>query len=411
MLPLMTSRAGLRSLVLIASNGWLILSACTGNPEVQTEPTTFTVRDSSGVEIVESTEPAWSEGEAWTLSEEPLLAIGTVDGPDEYNLYRSVGAIRLADGRIVVGNGGSQELRFYSPEGSFLHASGGEGEGPGEFRSIGFIWRKGVDSLAVLDYRLLRISMFDESGMFGRAFRFSGGDRDMVFPHGIFGDGTVLASATVRDDGRYSETGSFRDLLDYQHFDGEGVFLSKVVVLPGPELFSAILPDGAGITTSPRHGLTPWTVTGSETWHYGSSDAYELQEWSAEGRLLRVLRLEKERRPTPAQDIAEWEERVRGMDSGRKQLWESLPVASHLPAFEQVLLDRAGNLWMAEYLILDEAPVWQVVSSEGHWLGSVTMPPGGRISEIGEDYVLGTWRDELDVETVRMYALLKPGTP
>ena len=388
-----------------------LLLGCASEPNAEPAPTTFAVRDSAGVEIVESAEPAWDEGEAWTLSEDPLLSIGMVEGPDEYMLYHSVGAIRLSDGRIALGNGGSHQLRFYSADGTFLSATGGSGEGPGEFRSMGFIWRLGADSIAVLDYQLLRISIFDLTGAFGRSFRLTGGDRDMVFPHGVFGDGTVLASSTIRDDGGRTETGSFRDLLDHQHFNRDGVFRSKVVTVPGPELFSAALPGGAGVTTSPRHGLTPWTVTASDSWFYGPSESYEILEWSVDGRLQRVFRVEKDRRPTPAQDIAQWEERVRGMDPRPKQLWESVPVSSHLPAYEQVILDRSGNLWLAEYLVLDETPLWQVLSPEGVWLGSVSLPPGGRVSEIGEDYVLGTWRDEMDVETVRMYELFKPQGP
>ncbi len=386
-----------------------VLCSCSSDSSTEAVPATYTVRDSAGVEIVESSGPAWVEGEAWTLTEEPLLSIGMVDGPEEYMLYRSVSAIELDDGRIVFGNGGSQDLRFYDSEGTFLHASGGDGDGPGEFRSVGFIWRLGPDSLAVLDFSLLRISILDTNGNFGRSFRLTGSDRELVFPNGIFADGSVLASATLRDDGSRSEAGAFRDLLDHQHFDTEGQFLAKVTTVPGPELYSAAGSDGSGVTTSPRHGLTPWTVTGSDTWFYGSSEAYEVQEWSKDGLLLKVFRLDKERRPTPPEDIAAWEERLRELDSSRRAFWENVPVSSHLPAYERVILDRAGNLWLAEYSVLEEPPVWLVLSPEGHWLGSVAVPPGGRISEIGEDYVLGTWRDEMDVETVRMYGLVKPG--
>ena len=96
---------------------------------------------------------------------------------------------------------------------------------------------------------------------------------------------------------------------------------------------------------------------------------------------------------------------MRGNSSGK-----SVPISSHLPAYEQVLLDRAGNLWTVRVRwFWSEAPVWQVLDPQGRWLGQVAMPPGGRISEIGEDYVLGVWRDEMDIETVRMYGLVKPG--
>ncbi len=57
---------------------------------------------------------------------------------------------------------------------------------------------------------------------------------------------------------------------------------------------------------------------------------------------------------------------------------------------------------------------FEVFAPDGTWLGSVELPPGlerGFIQyqapymEIGTDYVLGVWRDELDVQYVRMYRL------
>jgi hypothetical protein len=41
-------------------------------------------------------------------------------------------------------------------------------------------------------------------------------------------------------------------------------------------------------------------------------------------------------------------------------------------------------------------------------LGDVTTPADFRITQIGDDFMLGVWRDDLDVEHVRMYELLKP---
>lgn len=71
--------------------------------------------------------------------------------------------------------------------------------------------------------------------------------------------------------------------------------------------------------------------------------------------------------------------------------------------------DRVGNLWVAEYRVLDEPSRWQIFDPSGRWLGELTLPDGGRITEIGDDYVLGVWRDEAEVETVRLYGLRKPG--
>ena len=41
--------------------------------------------------------------------------------------------------------------------------------------------------------------------------------------------------------------------------------------------------------------------------------------------------------------------------------------------------------------------------------GIALTPADLSVIEIGADYLLGTWRDELDVEHVQLYELIKPG--
>lgn len=52
--------------------------------------------------------------------------------------------------------------------------------------------------------------------------------------------------------------------------------------------------------------------------------------------------------------------------------------------------------------------MWDVFDPEGRWLGGIAMPVGLEVTEIGEDYILGIWKDDLDVAYVRMYELIKP---
>ena len=97
-------------------------------------------------------------------------------------------------------------------------------------------------------------------------------------------------------------------------------------------------------------------------------------------------------------------------------------MASTLPVLHSLHLDAVGNLWVEPYSLpgADVAP-FQVYTPDGTWLGTVAMPPGLSLEagglrtgtgsksafEIGDDYILGVWRDELDVEYVRLYALEK----
>ena len=50
---------------------------------------------------------------------------------------------------------------------------------------------------------------------------------------------------------------------------------------------------------------------------------------------------------------------------------------------------------------------WWVFEPDGRWLGTVRMPEGLDLSQVGEDFILGTHRDDLGVERVRLYGLTR----
>jgi hypothetical protein len=106
------------------------------------------------------------EPESWHLSDAPVLVIGVREGEEEYQLDRASASTRLADGRIVVLDGGSRQLRFFDSTGVVLGTVGMEGEGPGEFRNPTRLRRTFGDSLQVWDARLSRLSFFDDQGSF-----------------------------------------------------------------------------------------------------------------------------------------------------------------------------------------------------------------------------------------------------
>ena len=149
----------------------VIISACTGGG---TDSDTFTTRDSAGIHIVESVSPAWGDGDAWQLSEQPLVDIGGLEGDPDYELFRVSNSVRLPDGRIVIGNNGTNEIRFYDESGVYLLDAGGEGEGPGEFCFVSWVSRYRGDSIAAYDMRQMRISVFDSAGFFVRSFPIQG---------------------------------------------------------------------------------------------------------------------------------------------------------------------------------------------------------------------------------------------
>ncbi|MEX0892159.1 MAG: hypothetical protein WEB88_08305 [Gemmatimonadota bacterium] len=77
-------------------------------------------------------DPLWTDATAWRVDPEAVLRIGAADGEAPYLLTNIRGATRLSDGRIVVVDGATFELRAFTTDGRHAWSAGGEGGGPGE---------------------------------------------------------------------------------------------------------------------------------------------------------------------------------------------------------------------------------------------------------------------------------------
>jgi hypothetical protein len=406
----------LRASALVRAAGLVLLpalAACGGDARAAGP----VVRDSAGVRIVENAAPAWGEGEGWRLSAEPALDIGMVDGPPEYQFGRVTGAVRLPDGTVVVADDQGKHLRYFDGAGRHVRTVGREGGGPGEFKAVGSLAALG-DSVAVGDYDNLRVSVFAPDGRLVRAVPLdAGGSGLFALPAGYFGDGSVLlGSGGAFDAG--SKGGVARDSLTYLRVDPAGGAPRELGRFPGTETF--VHSAGGAVMVGPRaFGRSSEVATVPDGFYFGSSDRYEIGRYDAEGRLLRLVRRPRAARPVTPADIERFKEtrRKQAAESrgGRfRQIQErSLAAMSYpetMPAHGDLLADRAGNLWVSEFRVTPDDPAsWTVFDPEGRMLGTVATPARFRVFDVGADYVLGVWRDDVDVEHVRMYSLEKPG--
>jgi hypothetical protein len=128
------------------------------------DPGSVVAVDSAGVRIVSLSMRAWEGVSPVYLAPEPHLSIGALDGPDDRILYRVAGGAVLQKGGIAVLNGGSQEVRFYGPDGVLTGRQGRSGEGPGEYRQPSGLWTLPGDTVVVWDGRLLRITVMSPEG-------------------------------------------------------------------------------------------------------------------------------------------------------------------------------------------------------------------------------------------------------
>jgi hypothetical protein len=105
---------------------------------------------------------------------------------------------------------------------------------------------------------------------------------------------------------------------------------------------------------------------------------------------------------------------ARGMYGAPAGVWdewlERMPVPADPPAFDRLLLDGDGGIWLRRFRSDDDssvAPVWDVLGAGGRYLGALTTPPGLEVFSIAGDRLAGVSRDSLDVEHVDVHRIVK----
>ena len=126
-------------------------------PQVQVE-------DSAGILIVENASPPQGSRLGWRMGSEPTVSIGEVDGEEPYLLHVAWDATRPGDGRIVVANTSTQELRVFDARGAYITTWGGAGEGPGEFTELWQVEGWPGDSIVAWTAPRQGISVFASRG-------------------------------------------------------------------------------------------------------------------------------------------------------------------------------------------------------------------------------------------------------
>jgi streptogramin lyase len=147
--------------------------------------------------------------------------------------------------------------------------------------------------------------------------------------------------------------------------------------------------------------------------YYGSSDTYQIEVYASAGVLERIVRLAIPNPPLTSDEIRAYEderrENLTRTSPQFRELYQSVELPDTKPAHGELLVDATGNLWVAEYRRRrEDQSIWRVFDPTGQYLGVVETPEGGRIFQIGDDYLLGMWRDDLDVEQVRLFTVEKP---
>lgn len=404
-------------------------------PEVE-NPVVSEIRDSAGIRIVENRAPAPGSRLGWVVGDGPVVSIGTRDASEAFQLHRVGDATRLADGRIVVANGGSNELLVFDADGNHLDAWAGEGDGPGEFWSLSTVRPWPGDSLIAADDLQGRAAIFDLAGAHGRTMSLRGPPdattREMaaagetpdaepvdVEPHIVLRalpDGALLTRTP-----RGYRRGFHRWESAYALMGADGSTRASLGSYLGAETFSAFYqqPDGHYAVLPLWHPFGKATVTAAwgDLAAVGDTETYEIKAYRSDGSPARIVRRDHDMRiPTQVEQDQAFRDRFAGLSEEdrepRMAAAADVPLVESFPAYARLRGDALGHLWAAEFRLPDaeyDGTLWTVFDGEGRALGFVETPGGVSIFEIGEDYILGSTTDELGVEYVRLWELERSG--
>jgi len=375
------------------------------------DPRHVEVRDSSGIVIASNTASGWEE---WITEPIPTTDIGAFEGNEGQVLARPWASLRFPDGRIAVSNHQTNEIRIYSPEGKFLRASGGEGEGPGEFRSIGGIYLSRGDTIIVADQRLLRLTLFDSTGDFARTIRLSPVEGRPPTLHGLLLDTvgvySVVFHQTVQGKGGYARDTS---AVILRPMDSESDRPVGPGYFPATERYLFVMNNGGIAEFNLPFGRDRHIAVSNELVWIGPSDRYEFRGYDPGGVLKRIVRLDRALGEPTASDKDEWFDfQTRDVEAPQllsmyRRVREAAEPPPTAPAFSDLVTDLDGNVWVQDY----EPPwgqgrsEWRVFDPMGRGVAIARLPEGLHVHEIGPDYVLGRWEEPNGVEHIRVYPL------
>jgi len=341
------------------------------------------------------------------VSEAPVWEVGQLEGNPNYLFDRVVGAMQLPNGMIVVANGGTNQLRFYSPDGTLIKSQGGEGQGPGEFEYLRALGRCREDGFIAYDLNW-QMNSYASAGTFieKKVLLAPSG----ITPYNLACDphGHVLLIGWGRDATAGPQVGFYqaRDRLLLVNQAGE------VQTDFGERLASERLGTPGGSGPHPAGRATRFALHDDQVF-VGSGERFEVEVRDLSNSLRTLLRgPDINLEVTDSIKSAYLEGRLAAASEERhpdiRRSVEDIEWPEGVPAFVDLRVDPEGVVWLLVFSISSTAPqVWSLIDQQEGYLGDLHLPSRHSLLEAGSDYLLLLTRDELDVERVVKLALTR----
>lgn len=409
----------MRSIVVEAA-ALLAAMFLTGCGKSETGSTATIERDSAGIVIIENHGP-YPE---WRIAAGPELRIGTVEGDSAYQFHRIRFAARLSDGRVVVLDGGSTQVRWYGEDGSFRSHIGRKGGGPGEFSSFGTALLTADDTLIVYDPGNRRLSWMAPDESFARELPAN------AVPAGRV---TILRTGDPADPALAVSVPTF----EIRHPDFNYNHDTLTVIIPRPVGLDTIMrrPGTEGAVWARFSGGQPVAMqqmgipfahevraagTGARLALIdGEAHQLEIRDWNGS---LRALSRRADSPVVPISDddregyvdamvqsaVERGSTELGAAERNARDVIATVPEGHTFPWLDDVLQETSGAIWIRDFVPTWLDPTdrtWTEYDPDGVVRRRVTLPAGLTVMHVASDRVTGVERDSLDVEYVVVYRI------
>ena len=375
----------------------------------------MTIADSAGVRVV-TNYGAGGPIPRWEVEATPRLSVGSNEGEVATRLFRVADALRLADGGVLIADGGSGEIRHFGADGRHIRSFGGLGDGPGEFRRVSALSLGDADELVIYDRGLHRVTRYGIDGTFRGSYQVGLPEADgrTLFPTRLLAQGATLVGREGQDLSSGPSLGVTRDTARWVRVHPASDSAEVIVSVPGSWSVQFEVQGQRFYRVAPLTPRPSWDLQGA-TLYVSPGATFEIRVIDLDEGTQGIWRRSVQREQADEAVISSWEagfEQTAALPASERprllDFYDAMPYPDSLPAYSDLHADPLGYLWAERFHHeYDPERLWDVYSGVGEFMGTVELPAGLWVLEIGEDYVLGIHYDDLGVEYVREYGLVR----
>lgn len=362
--------------------------------------------------IVGCDRPQGTNGPEMSAYQEPAIVsiadtLFVVDdrNTQQHPLHNVRAAAFTTDG-IAIANAGAAEILRLDSTGALTAVYGKVGSGPGEFQALHSLWARG-DTMVAFDLALSRLQYFVAPKGYVRSQVLS---REEHVLAGWLSDDLAL-DVDLGGAGPPPEGKSVTDTAVFRVYAPLTGVMDTVLRLPWQERYGATLPDGGVLVL-----VLPLHPKGVVAARAGSIYAGTARSWQivryADGA-SDTLTFSIPRRALSQAILSTWQlQQLKYSTVPRpvfRRYLESLPYPDTLPAYDKMVADESGRIWIREFAVPGAASArWIVSTRNGELIGALSLSAEEAIMDVRGDSIVVLSTPVEAPQTIRMYRVAIP---